>query len=69
MIYPFKLDLPYGIKGFSFCDQDGNTIILLNSRMNYEANLQTYLHELDHEKDFNNPNIDNVSELESLRHA
>lgn len=67
-MFTFLVDMPTEIKGFTMIDDEGNHIIILNSRLNHEANLQSYLHELKHKEDFTGKFID-PDILENLRHA
>lgn len=62
------MDLPHRIKGF-VSQVDGETVIILNSRLSREANQLTYLHELEHlaHKDFTNHCDVNV--IECIRHS
>lgn len=64
----YLVDLPYSCKGYVRQNEDGTYTILLNSRLSYEENKKTFLHELSHiqENDFN-ADI-HVNLLEKLRH-
>lgn len=42
------VDLPTSIRGFCFHDDDGEEIIVLNSRLTWEQNRITYDHERGH---------------------
>jgi hypothetical protein len=42
------VDLPTSVRGFCYHDDDGETYIILNSRLTREANLKTYKHEQEH---------------------
>lgn len=42
------VDLPTSIRGFCFHDDDGETFVVLNSRLTREANQRTYFHEQNH---------------------
>ena len=42
------VDLPPAVRGFCYHDNDGEDYIVLNSRLTWEQNLDTYLHEQDH---------------------
>ena len=55
------IDLPPRIKGF-VTQKDGEPVIVLNSHLNREQNLKTYLHELKHIKngDFEKENVDQI---------
>lgn len=41
-------DLPTQIKALTIKNRDGGYTIILNSRLNYEQNRKSYLHELKH---------------------
>lgn len=41
-------DLPVAVKGFVVTDENGDPIIVLNSRHNRETNIETYQHEIAH---------------------
>jgi len=41
-------DLPTSIRGFVFEDDDGEPVIVVNSRLTREQNRRTYEHEKDH---------------------
>lgn len=42
------IDMPHRIKGLTVCDDQGNYIIILNSRLTQEQQKETYAHELFH---------------------
>lgn len=42
------MDLPTSVRGFVFLGDDGEPVIVVNSRLTREANQKTYLHELKH---------------------
>lgn len=63
-IYP----LPPKVRGFCHENPDGSIDIILNSRLTYESNKETCLHELKHIKDFVCKEDCDVPELEELRH-
>ncbi len=62
-------DLPYKIKGYVAYkpDEDFYTIIL-NSRMSYQQNIKTLIHELEHiyYDDFNS--LLTATQIEAIRH-
>jgi hypothetical protein len=62
ILYP----LPYGVKGYIKENIDNEPVCILNSRLTYEANIDTYKHELRHRDDLND--VVNVNELEVFRH-
>ena len=41
-------DLPTSVRGFVFSGEDGEPVIVLNSRLPREANRLTFRHEKDH---------------------
>ena len=41
-------DLPTTVRGFCFLDDDGEPVIVVNSRLTREANRRTYDHERAH---------------------
>lgn len=41
-------DLPVSIKGFVFHDDDGQPVVVLNSRLSAEKRMKAYRHELKH---------------------
>ena len=43
-------DLPTSVRGFVFHDEDGEPVIVINSRLTREQNLKTYRHERRHIK-------------------
>lgn len=60
-------DLPCSIKGFIITVED-EEIIVLNSRLTHEANLETYKHELKHIDNGDLYNDIEVDLIEYLRH-
>ena len=60
------LNLPYDTRGFCAVDEEGTQTIVLNARLTYESNINTYKHEVAHRDDFNNTK--NVNKLEKIRH-
>ena len=61
------LDLPPSVKGFTTETEDEN-IIVLNSRLSYEQNKETYIHELKHISYQDLRRICDVGLLEAERH-
>ena len=59
-------DMPCNIRGFSSTDPDGTPIMILNSRLAYERNKNTYAHEKSHVDDIGQEHEVNL--LEILRH-
>lgn len=59
-------DMPCNIRGFSSTDPEGTPIMILNSRLAYERNKNTYTHELSHVQDFGQEQ--DVNFLECIRH-
>ena len=43
-------DLPTSVRGFVFLDDDGEPVIVVNSRLTREANRRTFRHEKKHIK-------------------
>ncbi len=41
-------DLPTSVRGFVFSGEDGEPVIVLNSRLTREANRRAFRHEKDH---------------------
>lgn len=44
------VDLPTSVRGLCFHDDNGEEFIVLNSRLSWEQNQRTWLHEKDHIK-------------------
>ena len=42
------VDLPHGVRGFTWLDEDGLYNIYINARLNSEMRRQAYRHELEH---------------------
>lgn len=42
------MDLPTTVRGFVFYDENGDPVIVLNSRLTHEQNFRTWLHEKGH---------------------
>lgn len=42
------LSLPLKIKAFSSKNEDGSYTIVLNDKLNYEQNIESFIHELSH---------------------
>ena len=42
------MDLPTTIRGYCYHDDDGEEFVVLNSRLPWEANKETWIHELRH---------------------
>ena len=55
------MNLPQGVKGFVCHDDDGEAIIVLNSRLSREQNKKTYAHERRHVL---REDLDNVDYIE-----
>lgn len=43
-------DLPVSVKGFVFHDDDGQPVVVLNSRLSAEKRMKAYRHEVEHIK-------------------
>ena len=41
-------DLPVSVGGFVFHDDDGQPVVVLNSRLSAERRMEAYRHELEH---------------------
>lgn len=41
-------DLPTGVRGFCYHDDDGRCYVILNARLSSEQNARSYQHELEH---------------------
>ena len=41
-------DLPVSVKGFVFHDDEGQPVVVLNSRLSAERRLKAYRHEVEH---------------------
>lgn len=62
-------DFPVGCKGYSCKDPySGDSVVVLNAKYNHEANVNTYLHESEHEvhDDVDSPR--GIGEIECIRH-
>lgn len=57
-------DLPTSIRGFVFKDDDGDPVIVLNSRLTREQNRKTFRHEKKHIKnnELNEPTYNEYKE-------
>ena len=42
------MNLPYDCRGYVTTNADGDCTVVLNARMSYDMNVQTYVHELKH---------------------
>lgn len=42
------IDMPNTVKGYTISDKDGFFTIVLNKNLNFEQNVNSYLHELEH---------------------
>lgn len=62
-------DIPCRIRGFTKKTNDDIYYIVLNSRLSREQNQMTLVHELEHIKNGDFYNYNNVQELEFLRHT
>lgn len=59
-------DMPVKVKSLTKEDSEGFKTVILNSRLSYEENLKSYLHECSHDNDFGQNFL--VNELEDVRH-
>lgn len=65
VLYP----LPDKVKGFVVADPDnGDCIIVLNSKLTREANQKTYLHEISHKINNDLYTDCSVEQVENMRH-
>jgi len=62
------VDLPPKIKAVSTENEDGSYTVILNSKLNYEQNVESFKHEIRHieKKDFDK---DDVDMIELLNHV
>lgn len=58
------LDLPTSVRGFVFLDENGEPVIVLNSRLTREQNFLTWVHERMHilREDLTNANYEEYKE-------
>ena len=42
------MDLPTSVRGFVFTDENGDPVVVVNSRLPREQNIRTYIHEQNH---------------------
>ena len=62
------IPLPYSVKGFIKADENGYETIVLNSRLNHETNMKTFIHELKHIQNGDLTKECCVDYIELLRH-
>ena len=60
------MDMPCRIRALTCEDADGYQTTIINSRLSYQQNIKSAMHEQNHANDFSN--TVNVNELESIRH-
>ena len=60
-------DLPTTVRGFVFQGEDGEPVIVVNSRLTREQNVKTYRHEKRHirQNELNDPTYDEYKEESS----
>lgn len=60
-------DLPTSVRGFVFQGEDGEPVIVVNSRLSREQNVKTYRHEKRHirRNELNDPTYDEYKEESS----
>ena len=63
------VDLPCDCRGCVVENADGDPLIILNSRMSHEMNVQSYEHELRHIMNNDLHCEESVSEIENYCHA
>jgi hypothetical protein len=58
--YIYLMELPCRVKGCVCKNDDGTHTIILNSRLSFEQNRQTFIHELNHieNNDFEKSTVD-----------
>lgn len=61
-------DMPERIKGYCREDENGDYTVILNSRLSYEENLITYMHELKHELNGDFESLNGIDEIEANSH-
>lgn len=61
-------NMPTDVRGFLVSDAEGGHTVLLNSRLSWEQNRETYLHEIRHIKSGDIYANENANELEVERH-
>lgn len=56
------MNLPYDCRGYVTTNADGDYTVVLNARMSYDMNVQTYVHELKHiyYDDFKDGNVGDI---------
>ena len=56
------MNLPYDCRGYVTTNADGDYTVVLNARMSYDMNVQTYVHELKHihYDDFRDGNVGDI---------
>lgn len=62
------VQMPNTIYGYTVCD-DGFYTIVLNSNMNFEKNLKSYLHEIKHIKNGDFDKTNSASTIEYYAHV
>ena len=62
MVIVKYLDLPCRVKGICTENEDDSYTIILNSKLNYEQNVESYKHELSHisNNDFSKECVDKI---------
>ena len=61
-------NMPTDVRGFLVADAEGGHTVLLNSRLSWEQNRETYLHELRHIEGGDLYSDDDADELEEKQH-
>lgn len=67
-IFTKLADMPGTIRGYSIACVDGSYTIVLNSRLSFEAQRHTYMHELEHIRNGDYEIQIDVGVLEAQRH-
>lgn len=58
------ISLPVTVRGLTIQDSEGNYNVYLNARLTYEANLNTFQHEIQHIEHGDFSEFEHVRELE-----
>ena len=61
-------NMPTDVRSFLVADAEGGHTVVLNARLSWETNRETYLHELRHIAGDDLYTDDNADELEEKRH-
>ncbi len=61
-------DLPTQIKALTVKNKDGSYTVIVNSRLNYEQQQQSFVHELQHIINCDFEKECNINEIETIAH-